>query len=334
MRHAAIYCAEKTREALDNGHKFDVVLCTDMLNLAEYCGLVPDAVRKLPQVIYFHENQFSYPSQNPQERDFHFSFTNLISTIAADEAWFNSQFNLDSMSSELKARTKTFPDFVPKQAINSMASKMIVAEPGIQLADHDIPNEKDATSSIDRPLRIVWAARWEHDKNPADLLFALRLLKKANIPFQISVIGQRYTRCPKEFDIIESEFSDEIWRWGYQPSREAYWETLRESDVFLSTATHEFFGLSALEAMSVGCFPLLPNRLAYPEVISKLGADADQHLYNRVDEDLVSRVKALDARTIKPSCQSIIDATRNRFGWPTRAKEMDQGLCRVESREG
>ncbi len=44
-----------------------------------------------------------------------------------------------------------------------------------------------------------------------------------------------------------------------------YFEWLRKGDVAVSTAIQENFGISAVEAMRMGCAPLLPNRLAYPE---------------------------------------------------------------------
>ena len=37
-------------------------------------------------------------------------------------------------------------------------------------------------------------------------------------------------------------------RWGYQKARAEYEASLRQSDVIVSTARHEFFGLAVLEA--------------------------------------------------------------------------------------
>lgn len=56
--------------------------------------------------------------------------------------------------------------------------------------------------------------------------------------------------------------------WGYLDSRQSYWRALADCDVVVSTANHEFFGVSVAEAVSMGCIPLLPQRLAYPELVS------------------------------------------------------------------
>jgi hypothetical protein len=42
---------------------------------------------------------------------------------------------------------------------------------------------------------------------------------------------------------------------------------LWEVDVVVSTALHEFFGIAVVEAIYCETFPILPRRLAYPELL-------------------------------------------------------------------
>jgi hypothetical protein len=68
-------------------------------------------------------------------------------------------------------------------------------------------------------------------------------------------------------------------------SRDEYIRQLCQSDIAISTATHEFYGISVLEAIRAGCIPLLPNRLSYPELFPS------EYLYE--DGKLFDRVKSL-----------------------------------------
>jgi len=52
----------------------------------------------------------------------------------------------------------------------------------------------------------------------------------------------------------------------------------------VSTAIHEFFGVSVIEGILGGCFPLCPNSLVYPEYLGK------DNLYNS-KEELVGKMK-------------------------------------------
>ena len=57
-------------------------------------------------------------------------------------------------------------------------------------------------------------------------------------------------------------------RWGFIQSKTDYQQLLAECDLVLSTALHDFQGLSVLEAVQAGCIPLLPDHLVYPEIFS------------------------------------------------------------------
>lgn len=329
MRHAAIHFANEVADRYRAGQRWDAIICTDMMNAAEFRGLTP-MVRDVPLVLYFHENQFAYPDRFHQLRDQHFAFTNFVSTVAADEVWFNSGFNRDSMLAALREQAKHWPDFVPHEAIDLLASKSIIQHPGIEIPSLDWRTIEEARRRRvvgGQPLHLLWAARWEHDKNPAGLLEVLRKLRELNVPIQLSVIGQQYRTQPPEFELIRTEFSDVIRHWGYQPDRESYWQTLSEADVFVSTATHEFFGLAAAEAIASGLYPLLPDRLAYPELLESCGLlPATSCLYGQTPEELAGQITRLHQNRDRFDSSASGRGCRDRLSWPRRAKEMDAAI--------
>ena len=354
MRHAAVEFTQQMKRLADAGESFDAIVTTDMMNAAELKGLMVAACPeycRLPLVVYFHENQFAYPSQfgpdSPEhQRDQHFGFTNFLSALAADQVWFNSAYNQQSMLYHLENSSRRWPDYSPKAQVNQLLDKFSVEAPGIEQPAIDIADFQKQRSqrreSASR-LRIVWAARWEHDKNPQLLLDSLRQLKKQTDHFEISVIGQQFRKAPSAFEAIKSEFEDHIRHWGFVPSREGYWRVLAESDVFVSTASHEFFGIAAAEAIAVGLHPLFPNDLAYPEMVQRLLACAEtsspelsrvesDFLYEVGDDsatELANRLASLTSEQTKvPHAVSV--ATQATFlkqlAWTTRASLMDQRL--------
>lgn len=103
--------------------------------------------------------------------------------------------------------------------------------------------------------------------------------------FQISVIGGAGQDVPRIFPIAESYLrpTGHIAVWGFVGSREAYWRTLVDCDVVVSTAKHEFFGVAVVEAVAMGCVPLLPHRLAYPELLAH-GPSPSECLYRTLPQ--------------------------------------------------
>ena len=61
-------------------------------------------------------------------------------------------------------------------------------------------------------------------------------------------------------------------------SKEEYYKLLSRAKVVVSFALQENFGFSILEACFLGCIPVVPNRLVYPELYS------EKYLYNTFED--------------------------------------------------
>lgn len=323
MRHSAITFAEQVRVLVEKGQRWDLLFCSDMLNLAEFVALAPIQVAGLPRVIYFHENQLTYPVRLESERDYQFAMTNLTSALAADAVWFNSEFHRTSFLDALREFLKSMPDHQPLGAVEQIRAKSAVYPPGIEgIAG---PSKRELG-----PLRILWAARWEHDKNPDDFFAALKILKANNVPFRLSVIGQSFRDQPEVFEQAKHEFRDHLDHWGYQANRSDYQAVLRQADVVVSTANHEFFGIGLLEAVADGAYPVVPKRLSYPEI---LGLDktkcAEQFFYDGTVQDLAKRLTALARRIQTESlwpAKLTPELLTDPFKWTHLGKRYDEAL--------
>jgi glycosyltransferase involved in cell wall biosynthesis len=315
MRHAPVTLAEQLLAEHPDG-RWDVLLASDMLDLPQFLGLAGPPVAGLPRVAYFHENQLTYPVREEKERDLHFALTNLTTAHAADAVWFNSAFHRDEFLTAARALLDRLPPGLPVDIVDRIETKAAVESPGIEPPSPRPPR-------MPGPLRILWAARWEFDKRPEDFFAALDILRERNVDFRVSVIGEQFRQVPSEFAQAKQRLADRIDRWGFQPTRAEYQTALAEADVVVSTAIHEFFGLSMVEAIAAGAYPLLPRRLAYPEILGPLGPAADQHFYNGTVEHLAQRLEQL--ATNPPHNHTARQAVE-RFFWDERAAAMDERL--------
>lgn len=61
----------------------------------------------IPVVMYFHENQFSYPGQQHDPGIFQFASINFTSALCADRLAFNSRYNLETFLTGIRFYLKS-----------------------------------------------------------------------------------------------------------------------------------------------------------------------------------------------------------------------------------
>lgn len=281
MHGGPVTLAEATHRRIAEGLAPNVILTTDMLDVATYIGLLRDP--DTPVAVYFHENQFSYPVSPRSNADLTFAAMNWKSMLAADQIYFNSQFHMDEVFARLPGFLKNFPDHRHLHRVDEVHSRSSVLPIGIE----PLATSNDVATPGEPPL-ILWAQRWEHDKNPAEMIEAVDALIASGASFRIALAGENFRNEPAEFLAARDRWGNRLIHFGWADRRD-YDALLREADVVISTALHEFFGIAVVEAVAAGAWPILPNRLSYPEILDP--AHQDEHLYDDFEE-LVDMLKA------------------------------------------
>lgn len=238
---------------------FDLVIATSMVDVATLRGLSP-SLAQTPWLLYFHENQFAYPKSQQQHASIEPQMVNLYSALAADKVVFNSQYNRDSFLQGAKDLLAKMPDFAPQNIAQVIQSKSQILPVPIS---HD-PNNK-CEKPQERALKLIWNHRWEYDKGPDRLLTIVNAIERKGLPISVDIAGKRFKNAPDVFqDIAKLSCVSHM---GTYETRADYLRALSQSHIVLSTAYHEFQGLAMLEGAALGCVPLAPNDLAYPEWI-------------------------------------------------------------------
>ena len=245
------------RRAHDPPH---LIICSGPLNVSAFMAMLPAGWDAIPRIVYFHESQWTYPSEEYDPRPFFLA--HLDAVALADEAWFNSRYHLDTFWSA--ATSSAAP-----RRVRGLAHRLRPAfEPKCKVI---YPPVSIDTVTLDcqpaQPLRrLLWNARRELDKRLDKFVQMLDTLTAAGHEFDLLVLG---TGNADTRD-IKPGLGPHIHGAslpGHLEDRSAYETALSSAGIFVSTADHEFFGVSALEAALSGVIPVLPANLAYPETL-------------------------------------------------------------------
>ncbi|MCB8981529.1 MAG: DUF3524 domain-containing protein [Ardenticatenaceae bacterium] len=307
----------------------DLIVATDMLDLTTFLALTRSQTVVIPTALYLHENQLTYPlpedgRSGPMrrqlgERDQHYAFINIASMLAADTVFFNSAYHLNSFFAALPNFLKHFPEYNELNMVRTLQKKSQVLPVGINFARLAL-DEKPEPNRV--PL-ILWNQRWEYDKNPEAFFAALFAVAEAGIEFEVALCGQQYGKRPSIFTKALQELGARVIHAGHA-DLPTYRRLLWQADVTLSTAHHEFFGISVLEAIHCHTFPLLPNRLSYPELLPPEFHEAC--LYQN-EADLVQKLTlALTNRNATTETARKLATAVSRFSWQQLAPIYDEQM--------
>ncbi|MDQ4075907.1 MAG: DUF3524 domain-containing protein [Chloroflexota bacterium] len=286
MHGGAVTLARALRAAFTGEHPPDLLFVTDMIDVTTLLALLRDVAQRVPVAFYFHENQLTYPPPPGTKRDLHYGWINYASALVSNRVFFNSHYHLTEWYDELPRLLKHFPDYNNLDTIPQLRVRSEVLYPGVDLVRLDTPAAYPGLAprgTEDEPPLILWNHRWEFDKNPEQFFTLLEHLDGLDLPFRLAIAGESFRNKPEEFLEARERFRDHIVHFGYATG-EQYRALLRHSDIVISTAIHEFFGMATVEAIYAGCCPLLPHRLSYPELIPS--EQHDRFLYRNFGEAL------------------------------------------------
>ncbi|MBJ6723533.1 tRNA-queuosine alpha-mannosyltransferase domain-containing protein [Geomesophilobacter sediminis] len=303
----------------------DLILATDMLDLATFLALTRQRSAGCPVAVYFHENQLTYPwspgDPDPgKDRDLHYAFINYTTALAADAVLFNSAYHRSAFLDALPGFLGRFPDAVERGTVAAIAAKSRVLPLGLDLKKLDSFRPAVAEAAGEAPL-VIWNHRWEYDKDPETFFYALFELADQGIDFRLAVLGESFGRVPPIFKTARERLADRVVQWGYLKGFGDYARWLWRGDVLPVTSRQEFFGASVVQAMYCGCTPLLPDRLSYPE---HLPEPRSTWLY---EEGTTYRERLRSLLVAGRKAAASVEQTVTRYDWGTLAPVYDELLA-------
>lgn len=307
--------AERVADLASRVGRPDVILATSMVDVAGLRGVLSD-LGTVPTALYLHENQVTYPQTGRTRVEQAHGLVTWTSLVAADAVAFNSEFHRSSLLAALPGFLGSFPDESQAHLIARVAARSVVLPVGCDLAGIT------AGPKTDPPL-VLWNHRWDDDKDPAGFLGLIAAAAGRGARFAVALAGERFVDQRSRLDHLVAPIADRVVVDGHL-TRDEYLAVLAASSVVVSAAHQEFFGVSVVEAIHAGAYPILPDRLVYRERIpSPLH---DRCLYRTADEAVDRIVAAVGDVGTRTETTSLLRGTTGRFDWREVAPAYDGWL--------
>ncbi len=325
LRAGAGPLADKISKWVVTNGSPDLILLSGLVDGAQLLGLARRSLpNNTPVVVYQHESQLVYPVANGQV-DTEAALRNWSTWLAADKVLFNSGFHRTAVESELTIFLEHQPEQDQVALLASVLDKFDVLPVGIDLPPlvSTVASGGRSSAAPQEPPLIVWPHRWEPDKDPDAFVRALAKLDQHQLDFRLVLAGTDSMVPSDARRRIIDRWSDKIVAIGPFP-RATYEELLIRADIVVSCAKHDFFGVGVAEAVAAGSVPVLPDALAYPELIDERWHEVCLYQAGSFGSRLVEVVGSVDQYRLAVAG---LAKSMERFGWSHIARRLDQLLA-------
>ncbi len=162
-----------------------------------------------------------------------------------------------------------------------------------EVVKYDIDELLSKKATGDKPVTILWAARFLELKHPEKAIQVAKHLKEKNLPFHMDIIGFGELENFIKDEIKNNQLDDYISFLGKKTVPEVR-EAMENSDIFLMTSDyHEGWGVVINESMNCGCV-----------VIADAAAGASRYLINDGKTGFI--YKKNDIKTMFPVIERLI----------------------------
>ena len=250
----------------------DVVLTTDMCDVAQLRGLMPRRWNDVAVVTMFHENQLTFP-WSPDDpdgrngRDNTYAYLNVSSALASDQIWFNSRHHMDAFLESVDPWMKRMPKPQLPQLRQQLQPKCRVMHLGLDFQRWAKPEHQlESLAQVETPV-LLWNQRWAWDKGTDDWMAMVDEVLAEGIPAQFVVLGKSFERVPEGWEAMKEKMGRRCLHWGYAESQQEYVDWLWKAHLAPVHPKQEYFGLALLESMRCQTVPWVPCDHSYPELM-------------------------------------------------------------------
>ena len=144
-------------------------------------------------------------------------------------------------------------------------------------------------------------------------------MKKEKIKFQLVILGEQFDTEMEIFNWARKIFNNEIIHIGFCESFNEYATWLWKADIIPVTTKQEFFGGSIMEAIYCNVYPILPNRLTYPELFDNI---KNKEYFYKNNKELKIKLKKILINFNKLNLKSLSNYALN-YDWSIISNKYD-----------